>query len=58
MNKKKIKPSRVVLFIVCCLVAVAMIMPFLWMVSASFKLRNEIFIRPIQWIPRTLHPDN
>ena len=58
MNKKKIKPSRIILFLVCCVVAVAMIMPFLWMVSASFKLRNEIFSRPIQWIPRTLHPDN
>ena len=58
MNKKKIKPSSIVLFLVCCAVAVAMIMPFLWMVSASFKLRNEIFSRPIQWIPQTFHKDN
>ncbi len=35
-----------------------MIVPFLWMLSASFKLKNEIFSVPIRWIPETFHLDN
>lgn len=49
---------RALLFVVCILAAVIMVMPFLWMVSASFKLNKEIFSVPIQWIPKTLHMDN
>jgi multiple sugar transport system permease protein len=32
-----------------------MVVPFVWMVSASFKLNTEIFTYPIQWIPRIFH---
>lgn len=28
-----------------------MLLPFLWMLSASFKIESEIFQFPIQWIP-------
>ncbi len=40
------------------LIAVIMVIPFVWMVSSSFKLKNEIFVKPITWIPRTFHLDN
>lgn len=55
---KKRKPGDAILFIVAVFVAVIMIIPFVWMLSASFKLKTEIFTVPIQWIPRTFHLDN
>lgn len=55
---KKRKPGDFILFIVAVFVAVIMIIPFVWMLSASFKLKTEIFTVPIQWIPRTFHLDN
>ncbi|WP_455616736.1 carbohydrate ABC transporter permease [Eisenbergiella sp.] len=58
INKKKKKICDMFLFMVALLVAVVMIIPFLWMLSASFKLRNEIFTVPIQWIPKIFHLDN
>lgn len=38
--------------------ALLTIIPFLWMVSASFKANNEVFTIPIQWIPKTWHLEN
>ncbi len=32
--------------------AVAMILPFLWMISTSFKTPAEIFVLPPRWIPK------
>ncbi|ULL16337.1 carbohydrate ABC transporter permease [Paenibacillus sp. H1-7] len=34
--------------------AVAMVLPFVWMISTSFKTPGEVFEYPIQWIPA--HP--
>lgn len=58
LMKRSKRFFRALLFVVCILAAVIMVMPFLWMVSASFKLNKEIFSVPIQWIPKTLHMDN
>jgi multiple sugar transport system permease protein len=33
------------------LLAVIMLVPFVWMVSASLKLNRDVFAFPIQWIP-------
>ena len=57
-NKKNERIINAVFLIIAILVAVIMIIPFLWMLSASFKLKNEIFSVPIQWIPKTFHLDN
>ena len=35
-----------------------MIMPFLWLVSSSFKPENDIFIFPPKWIPDPWRPQN
>jgi ABC-type glycerol-3-phosphate transport system permease component len=43
------KGSIYVLVLIACLVA---IVPFLWMVSSSFKKSGEIFTYPPVWIPR------
>ena len=34
--------------------AIAMLMPFAWMVSTSLKAQNEVFAYPPQWIPSQL----
>lgn len=56
--KKKVKASSVVIFILCVLVAIIMLVPFIWMVSASFQDNTEIFRKPFQWIPEVFKLDN
>lgn len=43
-------------FMILC--AVAALFPFVWMISSSLKLETEMFIFPIQWIPKTFHWEN
>ena len=35
-----------------------MIIPFLWMLSSSFKLQKDVMSVPIDWIPDYFYPDN
>ena len=46
--------SRTNVFIIIYLVLIAgvMLLPFLWMLSASLKLDKDVFTFPIQWIPK------
>ena len=57
-NKKKIKISTVLIFFFCSIVAFTMLVPFVWMVSASFKLNSEIFSYPVKWIPEVFRTLN
>jgi multiple sugar transport system permease protein len=36
----------------------AMLLPFAWMLSTSFKTAGEVFLQPPRWIPRELHWQN
>lgn len=56
--KNKIKVPGVILFIVCVLVAAVMLIPFIWMLSASFQQNTEIFRKPFQWIPEIFRAEN
>ena len=38
--------------------AAIMLTPFIWMLSASFKAQKDVFNFPIEWIPKTFHPEN
>ena len=38
--------------------AAAVLVPFLWMVSASLKRDNEVFTVPVQWIPHSFQWHN
>ena len=49
---KKLENSFVHILLI--LGAVVMVMPFLWMISTSFKSQSEVFSYPPQWIPSTL----
>lgn len=55
---KKIKNDKIILFFLCLIVAFIMIIPFAWMLSASFKAKTEIFTKPIQWIPKVFRSVN
>lgn len=35
-----------------------MLLPFFWMVSASFKMQKDVLTIPIQWIPKYFYLDN
>ena len=48
----KYKFWRVVLYAVLIALAVLMLIPFAWMLSASLKLDKDVFIFPIEWIPK------
>lgn len=50
MDKKRF--SKIILTVIMLMVSLTMILPFIWMISASCKIENDIFTFPIQWIPR------
>jgi multiple sugar transport system permease protein len=50
MHTRKVLTKSIVT-ILMAIFAIAMIIPFVWMLSASFKPENQIFSFPIQWIP-------
>ena len=45
------KILKVLLYMFLIIMAAIMILPFLWMISASLKQDRDVFTFPIQWIP-------
>ncbi|MGM0124576.1 ABC transporter permease [Enterococcus sp. AZ194] len=56
--KEKFAMGRLLLFVLLTVLALITLVPFIWMISASFKANNDVFSVPIQWIPKTWHPEN
>ena len=52
IKNRKTKTLRVILYVVLIALALVMLVPFVWMLSASFKLDKDVFIFPIEWIPK------
>lgn len=50
--------SKIVMTIVMGIFGFAMVLPFLWMLSASFKHSMDIFKFPIDWIPSNPRLEN
>lgn len=46
------KISRCLLYVIMLILTAAMLVPFVWMLSASLKLDKDVFIFPIKWIPQ------
>lgn len=44
--------NQIVLYLALILIALIMLVPFAWMLSASLKLNKDVFVYPIQWIPQ------
>lgn len=47
----KMKSSRIILYIALTIISILMMVPFIWMLSASLKFDKDVFTVPIQWIP-------
>ena len=50
--------GKIALYIVLIVVALFTLIPFVWMISSSLKLDQEVFQYPIRWIPETFHWEN
>ena len=50
--------GRVLLYTVLIAMALFTLIPFVWMLSSSLKLDQEVFQYPIRWIPETFHWEN
>ena len=50
-QKRSNAVSRVVIYAVLILITALMLIPFIWMLSASLKMNKDVFSFPIQWIP-------
>lgn len=49
--KKDSVIGKVIIYLVLIIVAFTMLVPFVWMLSASVKLNKDVFTFPMQWIP-------
>ncbi len=50
--------SRLGAHLVLLLLSIMAIVPVLWMISSSLKASTEIFVTPIEWLPRTPRWEN
>ena len=53
MSNKKTNHAimMVIIYVVLIIVTALMLIPFLWMLSASLKMNKDVFTFPIEWIP-------
>lgn len=60
MNKLRIKKTavRVIITAIMLLIGFTMIVPFLWMLSASMKRQLDVTALPIKWIPDYFYTHN
>lgn len=43
--------SKILVYALLIIVAALMLVPFIWMISASFKMNKDVFVFPVDWIP-------
>jgi multiple sugar transport system permease protein len=48
-----IKPVKLVNTVIMLIFGVIFLLPFIWMLSTSFKIEADVFKFPIEWIPST-----
>ena len=51
--ERKIDVSKVITTIIMGVCGIVFLLPFIWMLSASFKLEQDVLKFPIEWIPST-----
>lgn len=57
-DSEKSKIIKIIMTVVMFIIGLSMIVPILWMFSASFKLEKDVFEVPIRWIPKVWTLDN
>jgi multiple sugar transport system permease protein len=55
---RRAKIGRVIAYVLLIVAAAAILVPFLWMVSASLKRDNEVLTVPVRWIPKSFQWHN
>ena len=50
--------KRLLLYMLILALAAVMLVPLLWMISASLKLNKDVFTYPVKWIPEKLEWSN
>ncbi|WP_203247607.1 carbohydrate ABC transporter permease [Sporosarcina beigongshangi] len=50
---KGIDIKKLIMTIIMAIIGIIFLMPFIWMISASFKVETDVLTYPIQWIPET-----
>lgn len=56
--KKNAAVKKILIHIVMLMISFIMLVPFLWMLSSSFKPEGEVFNMPIEWIPKNITLNN
>jgi multiple sugar transport system permease protein len=51
MYAVKALATRMSIYLLLIVMAFSMLIPFVWMLSASLKLNKDVFVFPIQWLP-------
>lgn len=51
-SKKQSILGRVIIYALLLVIAFIMLIPFVWMLSASIKLNKDVFTFPMTWIPQ------
>lgn len=61
-GRRELPLARILLttlkYAVAIISSLSMVVPFLWMLSASFKDDTDVFNFPIEWIPSVIHWEN
>ena len=52
LRRKRVTPGRVLMWLVFMALAATWVLPFVWMVSTSFKPSGQVMTREVQFIPR------
>ena len=52
------KVTRLLVTIIIVAVTLVMVIPLVWMLSASFKTEADVMKIPIEWIPKYFYIDN
>jgi len=47
------RAARIIGYVVMTIIAVALLVPFFWMISSSLKMSNDVFSVPVRWLPET-----
>jgi multiple sugar transport system permease protein len=50
--------GQALMYVFLAVLAVAILLPFVWMAVSSVKADRDVFTVPIQWIPKSYHFDN
>ncbi|AEF81900.1 carbohydrate ABC transporter permease [Leadbettera azotonutricia] len=49
---------KIILTAFVAILSISMLIPFVWMISASFKIESDVFNVPVDWIPKIPTLDN